>query len=393
MGLASWFLDLGVRAENTATQVGIRMGAVPLAWPVGNRGSIIYRLPRDPHQRASIFASAQTILVQDGEVAVVLEEGRAQGILEPGRYVFHRARVTGALDVIWVSAAPQAMKWGIGNVSSNDGIQLSANGVMYLRVDNALLFTHEVVQGGVSLSEIDLQRFLLPRIQGVLRSILARWPALELQTQRELFTDNIRQALTETVMRMGLGIDGFEVVEVTLPPEFKAVIQQATLAQHTGRADLSLAATRAQLVQIEATAAAQAQLSAGMAQVQIMAQLQAQGIDPLKLKALEALQTFAATPAQGAMLGADPRAALFGQLAAAALTPTAAPAYAAPTPLAALTHPTAPSTLPASAETPADVERQIDALVERLSEGKISEETYQKLVLRLEAKVARLQGV
>lgn len=386
MGIASWLLDLGVRAEATVQQVGLRMGTVPLAWPVGARTSLIYRLPRDPHQRASIFATAQTILVQDGEAAVVLEDGRAAGTLEPGRYLFQKARVTGSLDAVWVSIGQQTLKWGIGNVTSTDGIQVSANGVLYLRVSDPPRFVHEVVQGATSLAEIDLQRFLLPRVQGVLRTALARWPAVELQSQRELFADTIRQGLSQTLQQMGIAIVDLEVVEVTLPPEFKAVLQQAALAQHSGRADVFAAQSRAQITQIEAAAAAQAQLAAGLAQVQVMAQLQAQGIDPLKLKALEALQTFAATPNEGAVIGTDPRAALFSQVAAAALTPTAlsvAPPVVAKAALPPVVH--------ASGESPEDVERQIDALVERLAEGKISEETYQKLVARLEAKLARLR--
>lgn len=396
MGIGSWLLELGVRAEGMAQQVGVRQGSVPLTWPVGNRGSLIYRLPRDPHQRASIFANAQTIVVQDGELAVVLEDGRAQGTLEPGRYTFQKARVTGSLDVIWLSGGQQTFKWGIGNVTSADQIQVSANGVLYLRVVDAGRFVHEVVQGAVTLSEIDLQRFLLPRIQGVLRTTLARFEAIALQSEREVFSDTTKKALGATLDAMGLAILDLEVVEIGLPPEFKAAIQQATLVGHTNRAQKLEAEQRIQIQLLEAQAAAQAQLTAGMAQVQVMAQLQAQGIDPLKLRALEALQTFAATPAQGPMIGADPRAALFGQVAMAALQP----GQPAPPPVQAL-PPSAPiqatvvqteATAPLATENAADVERQIDALVERLAEGKISEDTYNKLVARLEAKLARIRG-
>jgi hypothetical protein len=127
-----------------------------------------------------------------------------------------------------------------------------------------------------------------------------------------------------------------------------------------------------------------------------MAQLQAQGIDPLKLKALDALQTFAATPAQGGiMVGGDPaRAALFGQLAAAAVTP-GVPVAAAPPALTApalQTQPAAASTETHGVATVADLERQLDALTERLAEGKISEETYNRLSARLETKLQQLRG-
>jgi len=306
MGLADWILNLGIRVEQAATGFGTRAGAVALQWPAGHGGgSVIYRLPRDPHQRASIFAAAQQIVVNEGEVAVVLEDGKSMGDLPPGRYVFQKARVTGSLDIVWIRTGQQSLKWGVGNVASTDGIQISANGVAYVRLLEGRLFNSEVVQGAITLTEVELQRFLMPRIQGVIRTTVAKAQALELQTQREVFTDAVKRALSETFAGLGLGIVDFEVVEINFPPEFKAVIAQATLATHGSRAALIEAQTRAQMIQIEAVAQAQAQLASGIAQVQVMAQLQAQGIDPLRLKALEALNTYAEHPSQGGLIG-DP---------------------------------------------------------------------------------------
>lgn len=399
MGLADWILGLGIRAEQAVQGFGTRAGTVPLHWPVGPgpRSSLIHRLPRDPHQRASIFSTQQTIVVNEGEIAVVLEDGQSQGDLPPGRYVFQKARVTGSLDIVWIATGQQTVKWGIGNVTSTDGIQLGANGVAYLRVTDGRLFNSEVVQGTERLEERDLQRLLMPRIQGVLRTVLAKWAALDLQSQRELFTSAVKDSLADTLRAMGLALVDFEVVEIAFPPEFKEVIARAAMATHAGRAALVEAQTKAQMIQIEAAAAAQAQLLAGTAQAQVMAQLQAQGIDPLKLKALEALQTFAANPPQGGvMLGGDPaRAALFGQVAAAAMAPPSVPVAAAPPALTAGQPPAPAATASTAAEgtpTVQELERQLDALTERLAEGKISEETYNKLAARIEAKLAQLNS-
>ena len=57
MGIGNWLVGLGFKTEALAQQVGVRRGAVPLQWPAGQTGSVIYRLPRDPHQRASLFAT------------------------------------------------------------------------------------------------------------------------------------------------------------------------------------------------------------------------------------------------------------------------------------------------------------------------------------------------
>jgi regulator of protease activity HflC (stomatin/prohibitin superfamily) len=400
MGISDWLMNLGIRAEGAVQGLGSMAGVVPLGWPAGPRNSLIYRLPRDPHQRASIFAQTQMIIVNEGEEAVVLEDGASHGALPAGRYLFQKARVVGALDVVWIAVGQQSTKWGVGNVTSADGIQLSANGALYIRIQDARLFNSQVVQGAITLTDVELQRSLLPRVQGVIRSVLAKWPALDLQTQRELFSDAVRGSLNDSFAGLGIGISDFEVVEVNFPAEFKAVIAQAAMAGHGSRAALIEAQTRAQITQLEAAASAQAQLATGMAQVQLMSQMQAQGIDPMKLKALEALNTFAANPTQGMMVGGDPaRAALFGQVATAAIAaPIASMAFSAALPAAAAPA-AAPPALPAAgadapppAETVESLERQLDQLTEKLADGKLTEETFNKLSARIEGKLAKLRG-
>ncbi len=391
MGIADWVLGLGISVEETTKQVAVRTGAAPLQWPAGLPPSLVYRLPRDPHQRASIFSTQQAIVVNEGELAIVFEDGKSNGSLEPGRYVFKKARVTGALDIVWLKTGQQALKWGIGNVTSMDGIQTGANGMLYVRLGDPITFNTEIVQGAVTLSELDLQRLLMPRVQGVIRSTIAKWGAVELQAQRDLFTNAVKDVLSETFAKMGLGIVDLEVIEVSLPPEFKAAIAQAALTTHTGRATLIEAQVGAQVTQLQAGALAQATLTAGLAQAQIMAQLQAQGIDPLKLKALEALNTMAANPTTGTVIGGDPRGALFGQVAMAAMVggPSVAPMPAQPQLLPSVLAPAPPAPVVESA---ADIERQLDQLVDRLASGQVSEETYKKLSARLEAKLEKLKG-
>lgn len=406
MGLASALIELGISVERAFVGVGTLTGSVPLQWPAGH-GGIIYRLPRDPHQRASALAKTQTIVVNEGELAVVLEDGRSSGELEPGRYSFEKRRVVGSLDIIWIRTGQQSLKWGVGNVTSADHVQVSANGVLYIKVTDGERFNKEVVQGAITLTEQDLQRFLMPRVQGVLRTVITKYGALDLQAQRDVFEAAIRAGLVDAFAQLGVVILNLEVVDVGLPAEFKAVIQEATLAQHAGRASLIQATTAAQIKQLEAQAAAQAMLLQGTAQVQVMAQMQGQGIDPLRFKALEALEELAEHPAQGIIGNDGARASLFGSVALAAMTGpssvvtppqmlaplVAPPAPPAPVPAApAMSNDVSATTAPTpavSGDSAADLQRQLDALDERLAEGKISEETYKKISARLEAKLAQ----
>jgi regulator of protease activity HflC (stomatin/prohibitin superfamily) len=389
MGIASGLLNLGVRIEETVTAVGTRFGKVPLQWPAEDGGGVIYRLPRDLHQRASTFAETQPMVVNEGEMAVVLEDGKSHGFLGPGRYVFERARVTGVLDIVWVKSGQRQLKWGVGNITTTDGIQVSANGFAYVRIEDAAAFNSEVVQGAMTFGDMEFQKFLMPRVQSVLRATFAKWEALALQSERDAFSDAVKSALADACKQIGVTVAGFEVVDINFPPEFKEVISRATMVKHSGAAAVAQAQTAAQVIQIEAAATAQGQLAQGLAQLQLMEMMKEKGIDPLKLKALEALQTFAANPGQAPLVGDGGRAQLFGQVAGAALAgglASAPPPAEAPKQIADATPATA---LPRDSE--ADLERQLDALTDRLAEGAISEETYKKLAERIETKLRKLR--
>jgi regulator of protease activity HflC (stomatin/prohibitin superfamily) len=415
MGIASWFLSIGIRAEETVEHLGTRRGSVPLQWPAGHQpDSIVYRLPRDRSKRASIFSDNQTIIINEGEAGVVIAEGKAGSALPPGRYSFEKGRITGALDIVWVRTGQQTVRWGVGNVTSADGAQIGANGVMYVKIADPTAFNAEVVQGGLTLSEADLQRFLLPRIQGVLRSCIAGWPAMELQVKRTEFSEAVSGALFQPMGEMGIEVVDFEVTEVNLPAELKAALGRGLVAQHGGQADLIEAQNAAQIAQIQAQASANTKLLEGMADVQLLTAMQQQGIDPLKVKALEALNTMAANPSQGVgLVGGDmARAQLFGSVAGAALQgglPGSAVGQAPPAQLqggqAVAPPPAAPAVAaaeaaedgaPEGASDPAaqlaDYEAQLDKLVERVAEGEISETLYEKLSARLEQKIEALKS-
>jgi membrane protease subunit (stomatin/prohibitin family) len=387
--------------EQTAERVAIRGGAMPLQWPAGETASIIYRLPRDPRQRSSLFATAQTIVVNEGQMAVVLQDGVSHGGLVPGRYSFAKERVVAALDIVWVKTSQQAIKWGIGNVSTQDGIDISANGEMYVRVEDGVVFNKEIIQGAITLAERDLQRLLVPRVNRALTTQIAQSVAQELQMQQDVFEAAIKDKLGARLETMGLSIVSFEVANITFPAEFKAAWAGEKMAMLGAASTLVQAQTQAQVTQLEAGAAAQAKLLEGMADVQLLAAVQAQGIDPLQLKAMEAMKLLAENPSQGGGgLGDVARTNLLGQVAAAALV---APQMAQMAqmqqtqPVALL--PAAPAVAPAAAPTTDDtaakiteIEDKIDALGDQLAAGEIVESAYDKLVERLERRLERLTG-
>ncbi|EDM75043.1 acyl-CoA synthase [Plesiocystis pacifica SIR-1] len=368
---------MGVRAEAGALAYATRRGRRPLQWPVGQDDSIIHRLPRDPRERASIFAETQAIIVNPDEVALVIEDGRASGDLQPGSYMFEKTRVTGSLDVIWMKTGQRQLKWGLGNVCTRDGIEVSANGVAHLRLGDPLIFNRELLQGAARLSEVDLQRLLMPRFQAVLRSVIATCPTAELHAQRELFDARVSQALGDTLGDIGLLLLDLEVVEINLPQEFKTAMARGALSRLGGEAEIYEAQTRARVAQLDA----QADHAGGFVRAELMAHMHARGIDPAQVSVLDSLRSMAEVP-QLPFSGGAARAALVGQLAQTVLSQPPPPPTIEPSPSTS-------EALPPGPEDPRAIEAQIDKLVERLANGEISEALFERLSQRLERKLAR----
>lgn len=256
-------MNLGFRLEQKAEQIASRMatrsGIAPVGWPAGvEQQSIVYRLPTDREQRASVFAKNQSVLVNDGQSAVVLVDGQPLGALEPGIYSFEKSRVVGVLDVIWIKTGQQTMRWGMGDISTANGIQVRSNGVAYVKVVDGLQFNREVLQGAIRFGE-ERQDFLRPKIQSVLRTVIPKWPAIELESRREEFVGAINSQLTQVTEAVGLLLIAFEVAKLDLPQSFKDARASVVLEQHAGNATL-----------VRAAAEAQAKLTKDMTQVHLI---------------------------------------------------------------------------------------------------------------------------
>lgn len=373
MSLSQWLINLGIRAEAGALAYTTRRGQLPLQWPVGRSDSIIHRLPRDPHERASIFAVEQAVIVNPDEIAMVIKDGYPGADLEPGRYVFEKTRVTGSLDVIWIKAGQRQIKWGLGNVCTRDGIEIAANGVVHMRLGDSSLFNRDIIQGAVHLSEVDLQRLLMPRFQAVLRSVIATCLAAELHAQRELFDARVREALGVSLRDIGLMLVDLEVVEISLPSEFKSALARTTLTRLGGDADIQEAQTRTRVAQLDA----QAEHAGGFVRAELLAYMQARGLDPMQVSVLDSLRSMAEAP-QLPFSGGAARAEVVGRMAEAVIRqqPQGPPVVRQ-------------ETLPPEPADPRALEAQLDKLIERVANGEISEALFERLSDRLERQLGR----
>jgi hypothetical protein len=159
-----------------------------------------------------------------------------------------------------------------------------------------------------------------------------------------------------------------EVVEISLPSEFKSALARTTLTRLGGEADIQEAHTRTRVAQLDA----QAEHAGGFVRAELLAYMQARGLDPMQVSVLDSLRTMAEAP-QLPFSGGAARAEIVGRMAEAVIRQQRSGPVG-----------TRPEPLPPGSTDPHLLEAQLDKLVERLANGEISEALFERLSDRIE---------
>jgi regulator of protease activity HflC (stomatin/prohibitin superfamily) len=412
--------------------VGTRAGIVPVQWPHDKRPGLVWRIPESDEipafervTAASIFAKKQPVLVREFERAIVLDNGKFYAELPPGVLDISKVPIKGIIEIIWVSMNQTKLRWGVGSVLTTDSVTVGAFGSLFLQIVDATKFVMGLVYGQQIYTEDKIEEWVKGLIAGVMRQEFARRDVRTLQVEREAFVETCRAALGPMFAEWGLEFKHIEMQELTIPPEFRQALQSVTMAGINRQTAVLQASTDADVLQIGAQAEANKRLILGGADVQVMALMQAHGLDPIKLETIRVLLEYAKNPGGGgggALISGDLyKPQVFAQLSQILLDPAVPPevkqnlrqAYpqqtaAIPAPLALI----APSTVGEhvlepppplavqpdtnqSGEPPQTVERirqTLDNLDMQLAEGKLSENTYNRLREKWETKLQQLQA-
>ncbi|MBI1352856.1 MAG: hypothetical protein GC160_00820 [Acidobacteria bacterium] len=426
MGVINWLLykvgGLVDSVEDAATGMATRGGRLAIQWPHDRRPGLIWRVPEpetvpkaERVTTASIFVSKQPVVVREYERALVLQDGRNQGLLEPGVYDLSRAPVTGRIEIIWVMLRDAQLRWGVGGVMSSDFVTVGGHGKVIVSVTDAEKFVLQFAAGRDELTQKALEDWVRDLVGGVIRQQFASRTAQELNQDREGFIQVCREKLTGLLAEWGLGFKHIEV-DINLAGEYTAAAQQVAVTGFRNQQALMEAQMEAQRKQLEAAAEANAMLSKGAAEVRIMNMLQQSGLDPMRLEMVKALQSYAETPSGGGgLIGGDlHKGQAFAALTQALLDPgmppqvkqtlrdsypeeakqIEAPGAGSPPPAVqapAIEQAAAPAG-PGGGMSREKIEQMIEGLDTQLAEGKITDEQYEQRVARWEKRLAELDA-
>jgi membrane protease subunit (stomatin/prohibitin family) len=328
------------------------------------------------------------------------------------------------VDVIWVSTQTTQHKWGVGRVLNVEDITVGAHGYIFLQIEDVSQFVLEVIAGKRHYTTDDLEDWVFSIVSGIMRTQIAGTTVRDLMQAQEEFARACGNRLAETFGEWGIAFKNLVVNQFDIPQEYRDVISRVTMARYERDKTVIDAEAEAAATIIRSKAEAEARLTTGSAEVELLARMQAFGLDPIRLKSIEALAEYARLAAEsgggggGGGSGSDMASMMMFMQMSRLLNDPGMPNEAkqmlqsqypleakrveqlqAPAPAADSQAADTEAAAAAAAGQPATADRDerarilavIDNLDERLAAGEISESTYERLCAKWERKLEALE--
>jgi hypothetical protein len=274
--IPAFLASLGITAASKIAKKTLK-GITPTEWDRQINRGMIYHIP------SSEIPFTKLLIVKEYERGVFLRDGKLYAVLPPGRWFLGRMPIVGRMELIWVDLGITKIQFGLRSLTK-DGVEIGANGTVYLRVSDPEKFIINLVTGKDIFTSEDLQEFLRDQVNSIMRSELANYDIRSVYLEREMFISVARVEMQEMIDELGIEFRSIEIAGLLLPPEVKEALQKPMIA----------------------TKEAEATVVTGTATAQVLEKIRDVGIDPIKYKAAEALMKYSErSGSSGGAIGGD----------------------------------------------------------------------------------------
>ncbi len=182
----------------------------------------------------------KNVLVREGEACVYYRDGKIYDVLGPGRHkVDDKFFIVS--DYTFVDLGLLKIKFGIpeGQIMSRDRIPMSSYGNVTIQIEDPKIFLTNLVAGQPKYYEGDIRNWVRDEIMEILGSALSKMGSMEVYTQKETVESIARVKSREMFNEFGIKFIDLNLISVKLPDEIEKAYTQKVVSVTDAEAEIT----------------------------------------------------------------------------------------------------------------------------------------------------------
>ncbi|NVM01232.1 MAG: SPFH domain-containing protein [Candidatus Helarchaeota archaeon] len=182
----------------------------------------------------------KNVLVREGEACVYYRDGKIYDVLGAGRHKVDDKFFL-VSDYAYVDLGLMKIKFGLpeGQIMSRDRIPMSSYGNITIQIEDPKIFLTNLVSGQPKYYESDLRNWVRDEISEILGSALSKMGSMDVYTQKETFESITRVKSREMFNEFGIKFIDLNLISVKLPDEIEKAYTKKVVSVTDAEAEIT----------------------------------------------------------------------------------------------------------------------------------------------------------
>jgi len=182
----------------------------------------------------------KNVLVREGEACVYYRDGKIYDVLGPGRHKVDDKFFL-VSDYTFVDLGLLKIKFGIpeGQIMTRDRIPMSSYGNVTIQIEDPKIFLTNLVAGQPKYYESDLRNWVRDEITEILGSALSKMSSMDVYTQKETVESIARVKSREMFNEFGIKFIDLNLISVKLPDDIEKAYTKKVVSVTDAEAEIT----------------------------------------------------------------------------------------------------------------------------------------------------------
>ncbi len=162
-------------------------------------------------------------IVKAYETAILLQLGKAVGVLNEGIYEIEKEFQYSGTDIIWINKTEFQTRWGASDVYLSDNIKIGAFGSLIVKISDPKNFVLNVVAGKQVVERKAVDDFVFTQVVATYKDVLGDYTIDDVIRSRDAVKQKVTAKLFDILSHWGIELVTLEVEGFKLPEGYEQI--------------------------------------------------------------------------------------------------------------------------------------------------------------------------